>query len=185
MPGQAIGVTYRHGLTIWVGWLKPDGTVLRAAEEVSGSGRRVGKPMLAHHGTQVVVVFSNEPDEEDAVKEVRWARGEVGGTIGPSEHVAIPAGGPGGDVIAPAIASVADGRWILMWTEGGGGKRVLRAQTFDAAFHVLGDPLRVSPATGNFGQGTVGVSATRAAIAFLLATGRGRYELWGTVLQCD
>ncbi|MFP6684713.1 MAG: DUF4339 domain-containing protein [Polyangiaceae bacterium] len=185
LPGQAVGVTYRHGLTIWVGWLQPDGTVLRAAEAVSGSGRRVGKPMLAFHGKQAVVVFSNEPDEEDAVKEVRWARGEVGGAMGASEPVAIPAGGPGGDAIAPAIASVADGRWILMWTEGSRGRRVLRAQTFDAAFHVLGDALRVSPATGNFGQGTVGVSATRAAIAFLLATGRGRYELWGTVLQCD
>jgi hypothetical protein len=185
VPGKGVGIVYRHGLTIWLGWLTPEGEVLRAAEALPGTGRRVGKPMLASDGKRAIVVFANEPDIDDAIKEIRWAHGDVGTAFADTQPVALPEGGPGGDAIAPAIASLADGRWILMWTEGQRGARVLRAQTYDGAFRHLGRALRVSPATGNFGQGTVGVVANNAVIAFLLAAGRRRYELWGTVLQCD
>jgi hypothetical protein len=76
-----------------------------------------------------------------------------------------------------------------MWTEGQKGQqRVLRAQTYDRDGQRIGEALQVSPATGSFGQGTVGVKGESAAVVFLLQRREGyqvRYELWGTVLQCQ
>jgi hypothetical protein len=95
----------------------------------------------------------------------------------------LPSGGPGGDAIAPAIAGLTGGRWLLMWTEGKPGRRVLRAQTYDRKYRPIGEALRVSPATGSFGQGTVGVVGATAIVVFFLATSR-TYQIWGTVLQC-
>ena len=78
---------------------------------------------------------------------------------------------------------------MLMWTEGNKGQlRVLRAQTYGREGQRIGDALQVSPATGSFGQGTVGVKGESAAVVFLLQRREGymvRYELWGTVLQCQ
>ena len=97
--------------------------------------------------------------------------------------IPLPHGGPGGDAFAPEIAGLADGRWLLMWTEGGAGARAVRAQTLAPDFHPLGDPIALSPPAGNYGQGVIGVVGDRAATVFL-SKGSSSYELWGAVLQC-
>jgi len=117
-------------------------------------------------------------------KVVRWARAPIGELLGDPQLVALPPGGPGGNAIAPAVAGLSGQRWLFMWTEGKPGTRVIRAQTYGADYQLLGRALRVSPATGSFGQGTVGVEGERAAVVFLMQAARRRYEIWGTVLQC-
>jgi hypothetical protein len=177
-------VSYRYADQIHVGVLKPDRSVAHAAAVVAGSGGIVGKPSVALNGEEVSVVFADKPNAPNAPIELRWARGTLGTPLTVANIVELPAGGPGGDAMAPAIAALAGGRWLLMWTEGQrSGQKTLRAQTYDRKYRPVGDALRVSPATGSFGQGTVGAVTARAVVLFLQATGGG-YEMWGTVLQC-
>lgn len=177
-------VAYRHGATIFVGSLDAEGAVEVGATAVAGSGGKVGKPSVAVNGGAYGVVFADKPQGDAAPIEVRWARGAVGSPLGDAEVVALPPGGPGGNAIAPSLAALPGGRWLLMWTEGPRGGQTLRAQTYDAKYTPIGEALRVSPATGSFGQGMAAVIDQRAVVLFLLAT-PGSYELWGTVLQCQ
>jgi hypothetical protein len=183
VPGKGTIVAYRQGNRIYHGALKLDGSVWLEATAVAGSGGIVGKPDLASNGTRVVVVFADKPAGAGAQPELRWSFGELGQALGDATVVTIPEGGPGGESIAPAVASLSGGRWLLLWTEGRAGARTLRAQTYDGMFRPIGQALRVSPATGSFGQGTVAAVGGDAVVLFLLATAQS-YEVWGTVLQC-
>jgi hypothetical protein len=174
------GVVYLSGERVFYGAAKLDGTVLVEPTALE-SQAKVGKPMLASDGREVSVVYA-EGMPGDAPVRLRWARGPVAGPLTSAPFVDLPVGGPGGDAIAPDIAALPHNRWLLLWTEGREGDRALRAQTFDGRGVRLGPALRVSPETGNFGQGTVSVVGGRAAVAFLLKT--DSYQLWGTVLQC-
>jgi GYF domain 2 len=177
-------VAYRYDGQIFYGALNVEGAVTLSAQAVEGSGGKVGKPSVATDGREVSVVFADKPPVDDARIELRWARGPLGKPLTTAAVVELPPGGPGGDAIAPAIAALPGRRWLLMWTEGKRpGPYTLRAQTYDAKYRPVGEALRVSPGTGSFGQGTVGVVGEDAAVLFLLATQQG-YEIWGTVLQC-
>ncbi|MBM4374400.1 MAG: DUF4339 domain-containing protein [Deltaproteobacteria bacterium] len=174
------GVVYLANERVWYGAARTDGTTLVEPTALE-SEAKVGKPMLSSDGRLVSVVFAEGTSGEVPVR-LRWARGEVDKALTEAPVVELPSGGPGGDAIAPDVAALPGGRWLLLWTEGREGDRALRAQTYDAGGHRLGSALRVSPETGNFGQGMVAVVGERAAVAFLLKT--DSYQLWGTVLQC-
>ena len=185
MGDGRIAVGYRYAGRIWYGIVKSDGAVVSAAKPVIGSPEGVvGKPYLSSNGNDVSVVFADRPNAPGAVAEIRWARTNKGEMPSDAAALELPPGGPGGEAIAPAVAALSGGRWLLMWTEGSVGNRVLRAQTYDRKYRPLGEALRVSPETGSFGQGTLGVVGETAAVVFFLAT-TGTYEIWGTVLQCE
>jgi hypothetical protein len=188
VPGKGVAIAYRHDKKSWFGWLGADGSVVHSATAFESSAVESGKPMIAHNGESVSLVYAERPEKgKPAV--IRWARAAIGQPLGEAVPMELPPGGPGADAIAPAIAGLSGGRWLLMWTEGErGSQRVLRAQTYDREGKPIGEALRVSPATGSFGQGTVGVKGESAAVVFLLAARKGYrrvYEIWGTVLQCQ
>jgi hypothetical protein len=188
VPGRGVAAAYRHDSRSWYVWLGEDRTIGVAPVAVSETAAEVGKPMIAANAEAISLVYADRAAKgEPAV--IRWARGALGQPLGKSEAVELPPGGPGGDAIAPAVAGLSGGRWVLMWTEGSRGQqRMLRAQTYARDGQRIGDALQVSPATGSFGQGTVGVQGEAAGVVFLLQRREGyqvRYELWGTVLQCQ
>ncbi|MBW2453230.1 MAG: DUF4339 domain-containing protein [Deltaproteobacteria bacterium] len=183
VAGKGIAVTYRYAGRVYHALLKDNGSVSQAVSAIAGSGGKVGKPNVGSNGRDLSVVFADRPPKARAA-EIRWAHGPIGEALTESEVVELPAGGPGGEAIAPAIAGLSGGRWLLMWTEGRRGARTLRAQTYDRKYQPVGDALRVSPATGSFGQGIIGVVGENAVVVFLLATRRS-YQVWGTVLQCE
>ena len=55
------------------------------------------------------------------------------------------------------------------------GSRAIRAQTLEADFTPLGNPIALSPPAGNFGQGVLGVVSGYAAAVFL-SKGASSYE---------
>jgi len=183
VPGKRMAVTYRYDNKVYFGLLSDAGEVVQAASEVPGSGGMVGRPNLGQNGRDVSVVFADRSAAKAPI-EMRWAHGPIGKPLGKAEVVELPPGGPGGHAIAPAVAGLSGGRWLLMWTEGKSGSRTLRAQTYDHRYRPVGAALRVSPATGSFGQGTVAVVGDEAVVVFLLASRRA-YQVWGTVLQCQ
>jgi hypothetical protein len=188
VPGKGTAIAYRHDNKSWYGWLGEDRSVVHTVKAVESTAVESGKPMIAHNGESLSLVYAERPEKgQPAV--IRWARSPIGEPLGEAATVELTPGGPGADAIAPAIAGLTGGRWLLMWTEGErGAQRVLRAQTYDREGKPIGEALRVSPATGSFGQGTVGVKEESAAVVFLLAARKGYrrvYEIWGTVLQCQ
>ena len=95
----------------------------------------------------------------------------------------MPEGGPGGRKIAPDIVGLADGRWLVMWTEGPAGGSAIRALTLSKDFQPIGDPIALSPPAGNFGQAVLEAVGDYTTVVFLQAGDEG-FELWGAVLRC-
>jgi hypothetical protein len=180
---QRVAISYRLDNKVFYGLLDASGAATVAGAlvaEPDGADGRMGKPAMAVGADMVSLVFAQKPSAEGASYELRWARAALGEPLKDPSLVELPPGGPGGDAGAPDIASLGDGRWLLMWTEG---RQSIRAQTYDRRFRPIGEALRVSPETGNFGQGALAVVGDKAVVVFLLQTGEG-YEIWGTVLQC-
>lgn len=182
-PAGDTGFTlvFRRSGTIWGGFIGADRKA-RELVKVEGSSGAVGKPASAWNGREVAVIFADRP-EAAGHYEIRIGHAPAGKIPTATAVIPLPHGGPGGDAFAPEIAGLADGRWLLMWTEGGAGARAVRAQTLAPDFHPLGDPIALSPPAGNYGQGVIGVVGDRAATVFL-SKGSSSYELWGAVLQC-
>lgn len=181
---QTFFLTFRRGNDVLGGYFGADKTQKSPLVKVPGSGGKVGKPRNSTNGAEVAVVFADKaPDKEDAHWQIRIGRAAIGQVPETTEDVAIPEGGPGGDVIAPDIVGLADGRWLLMWTEGQSGERSILAQTYDKQLAPVGDPIALSPPAGSFGQAVLGVVGTYTTVAFLQAADEG-FEMWGAVLQC-
>jgi hypothetical protein len=175
-------VLFRRGNSIWGGFLGPDHKPEGALTKVAGSGGAVGKPMSAWNGRELAVIFADRP-QEDGRYEIRVGLAPPGSIPKETSVIPLPKGGPGGDAFAPGLAGLADGRWVLVWTEGSPGNRAIRAQTLAPDLTPLGDPIALSPPAGNFGQGVPGVSGSYLTVVFL-SQGKVSYELWGAMLQC-
>jgi hypothetical protein len=100
-----------------------------------------------------------------------------------AQAFSLPSGGPGGEAISPTAAPLSGGRWLLQWTEGKAGSRVVRAQTLGADLAPLGDALSLSPQGVEAGQGAVGVAGEHAVATYLVKSATG-YELWASSLAC-
>lgn len=189
VPGAGFPLTYRQSQPrepgyVYYAMLDETGVVSHPSIALAAPDGEVGKPYIAAGNGEVSVVFAHRQKVEGARWELRWARGPVSEPLKDAALVDIPPGGPGGDAGAPAITPLSGGRWLLMWMEGSSGAWTIRAQTYDRKYRPLGEALRVSPETGNFGQGVVGVVGEKGVVVFLLEAG-GDYEVWGTVLQCQ
>jgi hypothetical protein len=175
-------VTLRRDGAIWTGWLDASGNARGALTKVQGSGGSVGKPMTGWNGAELALVFADRPKDSDTWK-IRAGHALAGAPMTTTRVFELPKGGPGGDAFAPDIVGLADGRWIVVWTEGTAGGRAIRAQTLDRDLIAVGDPIALSPPAGNFGQGVLGVAGSYATVVFL-SKGTSSYELWGSILQC-
>jgi len=78
---------------------------------------------------------------------------------------------------------LADGRWVLVWTEGSSSSKSVRAQTFSSTFTAVGDPILLSPPSSNYGMSMVGVVGNYVTVVFV-QKGKSNNELWGSILQC-
>ncbi|MCC6556305.1 MAG: hypothetical protein IT372_25370 [Polyangiaceae bacterium] len=180
--GRGYAVTLRREKAVWGGWIGPDRKPLGGLTQVAGSGGAVGKPSSGWNGREVAVIFADRP-AGSARWEIRVGHAPFGAVPASTEVIPLPEGGPGGDAFAPDIAGLADGRWVLVWTEGPPGSRAMRAQTLGSDFKPVGDPIALSPPAGNFGQGILGVAESYVGAVFL-SRPAASYEIWGVILQC-
>ena len=180
--GSGYGLVFRRDSAIWSGWIGLDRKPVGELVKVIGSGGQVGKPNVGWNHRELALIFADKPAGSDHY-EIRVAHAKTGSIPVVTTVIPLPKGGPGGDAFAPDIAGLPDGRWVMVWTEGASGSRAIRAQTLEADFTPLGDPIALSPPAGNFGQGVLGVVSGYAAAVFL-SKGASSYELWGSVLQC-
>jgi GYF domain 2 len=161
---------------------KPRGNAVKVAGAGAPAGSQVGAPSVATNGHAVAITFADRAASSDPWG-VRIGSANLGLFPTQTRGLAVPPGGPGGAAIAPAIAGLSDGRWMLVWTEGSGGDHDVRAETLDAELRPVGTPVTVSHGSSNAGQGAVALSGGLGMVAYLALTDQG-YEVWGAAVDC-
>jgi hypothetical protein len=182
IPSKGTSVTFRLGDSIYLGSMDQKYEPQGALGKIVGTGVKVGAPSIGWNGRELMVAFANQETESEGWK-IRYARGNFGKTQNESEAWTIPSGGPEGEAMAPSVLGQPDGRWLFVWTEGKAGKRDVRAQTYDFDMNALGEPMTISPAGANAGQGIIAMTGTSGAIFYLSLVG-ANYEVWATSISC-
>ncbi|HKQ69587.1 MAG TPA: hypothetical protein VJT73_09620, partial [Polyangiaceae bacterium] len=181
-----IAVVFRRKGEIFAGMVgrdrTPRGGLVKIAGAGAPAGSPVGAPAIALSGSTIAVAFADRASPQDPWA-VRIGTAPLGSFPKDTSGFVLPPGGPGGAAIAPALAGISDGRWLLVWTEGSGGEHVVRAQTVDDAFKPVGAPFALSHEGGNAGQGAVALRNGQGLAAYLALTDHG-YELWGAPIDC-
>jgi len=183
---QGMAVVFRRRGGIFGGFLgkdrSPHGGLTQIAGAGAPEGSPVGSPSIAVSGSTIAVAFADRASASEPWS-LRIGAASVGSFPAQTSQFAVPPGGPGGAAIAPALAGLADGRFLLAWTEGSGGSHDVRAQTLGADLKPIGAPFTVSHSGGNAGQGAAAVSAGKGLVAYLALTDRS-YEVWGAGVDC-
>jgi hypothetical protein len=175
----------RAGSAIYLGLVSSDHAARGELAKLSDAGQ-VGAPSLGTNGAEVAAAFAWRASGTDPWS-IRWTHGAKGSAPGTAVPFAIPAGGPGGDVFAPSISGLPDGRWLFTWTEGSSGARVVRVATLAADGSTLdGSALTLSPAGTSAGQATAAPFGTNGVMVVFLTQARVKnvFDLWATTLEC-
>lgn len=120
----------------------------------------------------------------DTPWQVFLAAGKKRGAVPSVQKFVTPGGGLGGGSIAPAVAALADGRWVLSWTEGKAPQYEVRLQALEADLKPRGEPLLASPKGANAGQASLFAVGDSIFSVFVQSTA-GHDELWAATFRCD
>jgi len=178
-------VTYRQGGvngSLWVGWLTQDGQSKITPFAIPTDAKRLGQPSIAANDAATLVTYAGRLSDKDHWQ-VHLAKMLVGGRDPIERTFEPPAGGPGGDSIAPSAVGLDGGRFLLQWSEGAAGHWQVRIQTLNENLQPMGSPINASPAEMNAGQGLLWVNGSHAVSLFVVNVGRSA-ELWAASLDC-
>ncbi len=173
-------VVFRRSNAIWIGSFRGGQTTSDLAR--LSTSPYAGAPAIDARGDEAVVAWA----ERGATGSwgIRWARWSASAGVGDAHTLDLPPGGPGDRAMAPSVAALGEGRFLLAWTEAGHGKNQVRAQVIDASDRALGDPIAVSSPDAVAGQETIALTDSgRGAIAYLVAR-RGSFELRASAIDC-
>jgi hypothetical protein len=181
--GYAVALRRGKGGPVAVGFLDTAGNKRSELFDVRSEGPFAGMPSLAVSEDSLLVVFAAR-----AASTAPW--GIVAGSAKLDEaprrsvKLELGAGGPGGDRMSPAVGALGGGRWLVQWTEGSAGNRMIRAQVFGRDLAPLTEAANLSPDGANAGQGVVWTSGDLATILFYVKNDKNNNELWGVSLEC-
>ncbi len=164
------------------GWLARDGRGRLGPWLIESTAHFVGTPAVAVSGEELLLAFASRQLETEPWG-LSLARASFDAPAEPARRFGIPAGGPGGDVITPALTRLSGDRWLLQWAEGPPGQRQLRVQTLSDALGPLGSPVTLSPLGSNAGQGVLWFGGQRAVSVFVVNVAKGA-ELWAARMDC-
>jgi hypothetical protein len=186
VPGIGHLVALRRGGRtgrVSLGWLDPSGGRKTALVDLHAGGEFAGTPSVAAGDDGVLVAFASRDSDAGAWRiELSTAKhGELPNT---ATEFALPPGGPGGDAMSPAVGALSGGRWLMQWTEGSSGNRMVRAQVLSRELAPLTEPVNLSPAGANAGQGAVWSKDELGVILFYVQNDHRTHELWGASLNC-
>lgn len=177
-------LSFRRGNVVYGGYFDKQKKPIGALTAIPGSSETAeeGKPKSGTNGEETAVVFAERAEGKKGPWTVRLGHAKAGTVPTTTEVLTFPDGGPGGDVFAPDVVGLPDGRWLIMWTEGDE-RSAIRALTYSKDFQPIGDPIALSP-PGDFGQAVLGNAAGYTIVAFFQRNAQGDFELWGAVLRC-
>jgi hypothetical protein len=186
IPGVGHAVTFRRGGKtgkVAVGWLSPSGLKKTELVDVRTDDDFSGTPSIAANADSILVAFASRGASASSWS-IALAKAKSGGHPQTASRFVLPPGGPGGDGIAPTVAALADGRWLLQWTEGASGNRIVRAAVLDQNLALSSDAVNLSPDGANAGQGAVWANGDQGAVLFYVTNDKKSHELWGAAIDC-
>jgi hypothetical protein len=186
IAGTRYAVVFRQGGqdgSVAVGWVREDGTKLSDLRAVKTDATLVGTPAVSADEHQALITFAGKAAATDPWH-VELATAPDGALPEQSKPFTLPASGPGGEAISPASEPLGDGRFLLQWTEGSAGNRAVRAQVLSAKLESVGEPVTLSTADQNAGQGALW-SNGKQVLALFLVKKEASDELWGATLKCQ
>ena len=185
IPGSGYAVVFREGGqegSILVGAVHEDGSKSTELTPIKASVALVGTPAVSASAGGALVAFAGKAAATDPWH-IELAVARSPDLPLESRPFTLPAGGPGGEAISPAVEALEDGRFLLQWTEGSMGNHAVRAQLLTADLVCMGDPVTLSSADQNAGQGALWLKGSRALALFLVQK-EASHELWGASLTC-
>jgi len=148
-----------------------------------GLGPAVGSPAVGLNDGVVLAAWADRAGAE-AAWSVRLARFNAGGPPEETRTFAPPAGGTGGPAMSPAIASLPQKGFLLIWSEGPPAGRRVRAVALAGSGKTNGPAIDLSSAGANAGQAQAAVASSgKGVVAFLQSAGSG-FELVATPIAC-
>ena len=173
-------VVFRRAGAIWIGSFRGGQTTSDLTK--LSTAQYAGAPSLDARGDEAIVAWAQR--DAQSPWGIRWTRWTAHAGPDAVHDLALPQGGPGDRAMAPSVAALYEGRFLLSWTEAGRGRNQVRAEVIDATDHAMGTPLLVSAADAVAGQETIALTDSgRGAIAYLVAK-RGAFELRATAIDC-
>lgn len=176
-------LVFRRDGAIWIGAVQVDrdgaraGAIARASEPAA----QVGAPAVDSLGDGGIVAWSQR-EAHGGRWTLRWIRWRAGVPFGSAQQLA-PSGTD--SAIAPSVAALADGRFLLAWTEGNTGRHRVRAQLFGAGDQPIGSALDVSAPGTDAGQAQLALDLEgRGAVGYLVARATG-FDLVATPIACQ
>ncbi|HKQ67709.1 MAG TPA: hypothetical protein VJT73_00145 [Polyangiaceae bacterium] len=182
---SSLAVTFRRQGAIYGGLLDATGAVIKPFDRLEGAPRAApgaGAPSVGSNGRETAVVFADRSSNDEPWQ--LWLSRSGKDQPAGSRKFALPPGGPGGSAIAPSLAGLSDGRWLLAWTEGGEREHVVRGATLDRDFSPIGEAFDVSARDANAGQPALAIADGRGAVTYLVAK-RSGFELWASSVSCQ
>jgi hypothetical protein len=153
-------------------------------EAVESAAATLGTPTIAVSGDTVMIAYPEKflPGDPWRIRLARWKPG-VGCPV-PSTFVP-PRGGLGVHTMAPSLAALPQGGFLLAWTEGPVGNHQVRAQAIGLEGEPDGPALEISRASVNAGQSSVAVGPSGiAGVAYFEGINES-YKLMAVPLRCD
>ena len=165
-----------------VGWL--NARQRRGSELFYGpfAAAELGAPAMAARGMTAVLAVAVRPQTGQDWA-IRLAEIDVGAGPQPVVEFEVPSGGPGHHAFAPRIAALGSDRWILQWTEGEPGSRMVRGMVLNDELRPVGEVLSLSMGQANAGMGAL-VSTPLGAVSLFLVQRSTGYEIWGKHVVC-
>src|SRR5439155_5156718 len=147
-------IVFRQGGAIWMGAVQIDRDSVHAGglARVSDPGPQVGAPSIDARGEAIVAAWAQR-DVARGRWTVRWMRARHGARVGTVHTLA----GTNDDAIAPSVAALDDGRFLLSWTEGGRAGHRVRAQLIGSDDRPSGAPLDLSAGGADAGQAQLAI----------------------------
>jgi len=181
---KAYAIAFRRGAQIFVGVAtgEPKSLVAKGTlSKMDGLGEKIGSPAIAVTGDDVMVAWADRRFDTDPWS-LRFVVFKAGAEAGAPQSFSVPTGGLGANVMSPALAGLAGGRFFIVWTEGPVENHQVRAQTLKADGSMLGAALTISADGVHAGQGQVAVAGDgKGVVAFLDGTKR---EVVATPIAC-
>ena len=175
-------VVFRQGASIAMGAFEVDHDSVRAGAlaSISDGALQVGAPSVSAHGDDAIAAWAQR-DKGSARWTIRYARAHRGARVG-TVHM-LPTSSDA--AIAPSVAALADGRFLMAWTEGGRAGHRVRAQLVGADDVAVGTPLDLSPFGADAGQAQLALGADgRGTAGYLVARAR-TFDLVATPIVCE
>jgi hypothetical protein len=179
-------VAARMGNRLLLGTLATTGDPLpqRALEVIESPGVTLGAPAVAATGDTVLVAQAERSTPNDLwhLRLVRWHPGMSAPEVLPFK---LPSGGLGLHAMAPSLAPLPWGGFLLAWTEGPVANHQVRAQVLTKDGELQGPPLNVSGMGVNAGQGAIAMGPNGlGGVAYFEAMG-DMFRVVGVPIRCE